>query len=548
MRAAKREFFEERIHEVAFSNQRPWDLMAWTKQRNLPSHEAISFRGSPCVGLDDLWAALDGSYNAASDRPVDMSFLDPLAPAPGREWVAFSSLELREALSACSSRSAPGPDHITWSSLKHWCASAEVTALFVRVANACLTLGHWPTHFKESLSVIIPKPGKPSYSTPKAFRPIVLLNTLGKLVEKMLARRLQFDGVAHGAFEPMQFGGVAQRSTEDAGAYLTHLVCAGWAMGRQTSVVAFDIAQFFPSLNHEVLLRIISLLGFPEVVGNFFRSYLVGRRTTYKWDSFTSGSYAADVGVGQGSALSPVVSALYLAPIIKLFLRSPVSMGVDIMSYVDDGTIMAQNPRLEDNLPPLIAAYEWIVRAFTSLGLVLEHDKSEAFHFSRARGFTPLSIDLGYAPYTGATPLRPKPVWRYLGFFFDRKLQFKEHIRYYSTKALSTVRAMGMLGNSVRGLDPMQKRLLYRSCVVPVMTYGLRLWFFKGAHVQGSIKALAQIQSSAARWISGGFRTTPIGGMLALAGLLPMHLLLKRLADKGSLRASLLAPSHLLNV
>jgi hypothetical protein len=64
-------------------------------------------------------------------------------------------------------------------------------------------LSHWPTHFKESLSVIIPKPGKPSYSTPKAFRPIVLLNTLGKLVEKMLACRLQFDGVAHGTFEHM---------------------------------------------------------------------------------------------------------------------------------------------------------------------------------------------------------------------------------------------------------------------------------------------------------------------------------------------------------
>jgi hypothetical protein len=103
---------------------------------------------------------------------------------------------------------------------------------------------------------------------------------------------------------------------------------------------------------------------------------------------------------------------------------------------------------------------------------------------------------------------------------------------------------MGMLGNSVRGLVPMQKHLLYQSCVVPVMTYGLGLWFFKGACIQGSIKALAQIQSAAACWITGGFRTTPIGGMLALAGLLPMHILLKRLADKGALRASLLVPSH----
>jgi len=58
-------------------------------------------------------------------------------------------------------------------------------------------LWHWPRHFKESVSVIIPKPGKPAYDTPKAFRPIVLLNMLGKLIEKMIARQLQFDAVKY---------------------------------------------------------------------------------------------------------------------------------------------------------------------------------------------------------------------------------------------------------------------------------------------------------------------------------------------------------------
>ena len=121
--------------------------------------------------------------------------------------------------------------------------------------------------------------------------------------------------MAYGAFQPNQFGGIAQRSTEDAGVFLTHLVRAGWAKGLQTSVVAFNIAQFFPSLNHSVLLDIIARSGFPPVVVNFFRSYLVGRFTTYRWDSFSSGRYPADVGVGQGSALSPVLSALYITPV-----------------------------------------------------------------------------------------------------------------------------------------------------------------------------------------------------------------------------------------
>jgi hypothetical protein len=217
---------------------------------------------------------------------------------------------------------------------------------------------------------------------------------------------------------------------------------------------------------------------------------------------------------------------------------------VGLMSYVNDGTIIAQSARVEDNLAPLKEAYRWLFHAFTALGLVLEHDKSEAFHFSRTRSFEGPAVDLGYAPFTGDTPLRPKAMWHYLGFFFDRKLQFREHAHFYTTRAFTTVRSMGMLGNSVRGLTPPQKRLLYRTCVVPVMTYGFRLWFFKGACVKGLIKAMSQVQCTTARWITGNFRTAPGGSGECLGGLLPMHLLLQWQADRGALRITQLAPSH----
>jgi hypothetical protein len=76
------------------------------------------------------------------------------------------------------------------------------------LANACLTTGVWPDEFKVSITVVIPKPGKPSYDTPKSFCPIVLLNTMGKLLEKMLANRLPFEAAEHGVLHPNQFGGV----------------------------------------------------------------------------------------------------------------------------------------------------------------------------------------------------------------------------------------------------------------------------------------------------------------------------------------------------
>jgi len=61
--------------------------------------------------------------------------------------------------------------------------------------------------------------------------------------------------------------------------FLMHLVWAGWAKGLKTSVVAFNIVQFFPSLNHSMLILILRHFGFPNYIVDFFSDYLVGKST-----------------------------------------------------------------------------------------------------------------------------------------------------------------------------------------------------------------------------------------------------------------------------
>jgi len=144
--------------------------------------------GLPCNSLPDLWHALHLSYNATANRSVELSILDDVPCLAPRPWVSFSVLEMSEALTACFNVSAPGPDHITWRYLKSILADSICASSILSLINSCITLRHWPRHFKESVSIIIPKLGKLAYDTPKAFWPIVLLNTLGKLIEKMIAR------------------------------------------------------------------------------------------------------------------------------------------------------------------------------------------------------------------------------------------------------------------------------------------------------------------------------------------------------------------------
>jgi hypothetical protein len=163
-----------------------------------------------------------------------------------------------------------------------------------------------------------------------------------------------------------------------------------------------------------------------------------------------SPEFPSSVGVGQGSVLSPILSALCLAPLLKEFERRV--RVVVLISYVNNSTIIVQSDTWDKNLVKLKLAYKIVFELAQSMGLVLEHNKLEGFHFSQKHGDSNPDINLGYAPYTGATPLQTGTTWLYLGFFFDCALTFQEHVKRYANKALTTVRAMLALGNSVRGL------------------------------------------------------------------------------------------------
>ncbi|PPR04569.1 hypothetical protein CVT26_002446, partial [Gymnopilus dilepis] len=113
------------------------------------------YNGRPCHEMGDLWDALHNTYNAASDRTYDVSCLDELEDTPVRDWVEFSSSELKDALHACSNNSAPGPDHITWKHLKVLVTDPEVSQVLLALANACL---RWDSQSGSRAKELIGKP------------------------------------------------------------------------------------------------------------------------------------------------------------------------------------------------------------------------------------------------------------------------------------------------------------------------------------------------------------------------------------------------------
>jgi len=132
--------------------------MNWIKYKALPATEAIKHNNHLCTSLELLWQALHQMYNSTTNRQVTPSILNEIPTSLAIEWPPLSHEELREAIAKCSNSSAPGPDHISWCTLKLLVKDQVCLSHITHLANTCINLSHWPNHFKVSTLVIIPKP------------------------------------------------------------------------------------------------------------------------------------------------------------------------------------------------------------------------------------------------------------------------------------------------------------------------------------------------------------------------------------------------------
>ena len=250
--------------------------------------------------------------------------------------------------------------------------------------------------------------------------------------------------------------------------------------------------------------------------------------------------------MGQGSALSPILSAIYLALFLYILekclkiLKIPIS----ILSFVDDSLLVAQSKSFSISNSLFFYSYNIISSLLVKFGLYVEHSKTEVFHFTRSHGsFNPPSLDLSSI---GGPIIYLKDTWKYLGFIFDRKISFHQHIDFYSNKAISMVKCMKILGSLVRGLVPHQKCLFYRSCILPIALYGLQLWYYNKAPLSYSLKMFGKMQRRAVIWILGAFTMFSSSGIKAIVGLILINLYLQKLSRRLQLRSHSLSHNHIL--
>ena len=527
------------------STKNLWEAAKWRHGRRLtripplrdPSSGEFVFR------TDKIAPVLSSRFFPTSPPTVSPSQPDDPDPLPRRDWPPITSDEIQGALASTTNSSTPGPSGINYKLLK-WAFEAQ-PGRFVDLYNACLEHGVHP--WTSATVIPVPKPHKPDYSIPKAYRPISLLECCGKLLEKIIAAQVLHDLNTFSILPPNQFGSRDNHSAVDAAMSLVHTAQQGLASGHPVVVILFDIQGFFDNIQKDRTVHLFDILGFPDSVIQWIQAFLSGRSVSLHFNGWTGDLIDVSDGTAQGSPLSPVISAVYTLPLLH---RARLWTTGSLQIFVDDGAIAASCATHRSAIERAGRLFEDVTDWFARCGLRTDPEKTEFITFYNPRrsanliGSPPSHIALRNAVNGEITVPRSTCV-RYLGIYLHYKLNWTTHVRTMANRARSTIRALHILGNSVRGLDYANWRLAFNAIILPVLTYGAPIW--ASGNCPKYLTNIAQVaQNDALRRIAGCFHTTPVDPLHHLLAILPIRFTLSKLCNSYLDRLAHLPPTHLL--
>lgn len=408
---------------------------------------------------------------------------------------------------------APGPDFIPNQALK--LAILNATDLFAEIFNQCLEEGIFPDSWKTQRLVLLPKPNK-RLGDPSSYRPICLLDTMGKILEKVIYNRLLPAVEERHGLSDRQFGFRRARSTVDAIRRVTSIIRAAiegkGAERKYCALVTLDVKNAFNSARWDRIMIKLEELGVPYYLVNIISNYFSDRKLLYNTEEGQE-TYTVTAGVPQGSILGPLLWNIMYNDVLTLEF-SPEST---IVGFADDIALVVMARHLKEVELYANEAVNKISSWLDAAGLQLAEHKTEAVLICNRRRHQTVVIRVGQHEITSKRQIK------YLGVMIDDRMNFGAHINYIADKASKVTAALSRMMPNVGGPKQSKRQVIAR-VVSSTILYAAPVWS-GSLEVQRTKKKLASVYRLAAMRVCSSYRTISEDAVNVIAGMVPIDIL-----------------------
>lgn len=444
------------------------------------------------------------------------------------KWPLLSKVELRDSCTSKIKGKTPGPDLITQEIIVR--AYTAIPEVFYIVYSILVNQGYHPKCWKKATGFILKKPQKPDYSKPKAYRVISLLNCLGKVSERILARRLSHLAETTTLLHDSQIGSRLKKSAIDAALLLQNEVEINKANKLKTTTLFLDVKGAFDHVSKNRLIKVLTELRLPLSLISWISSFLEHRLLQLTFDNKSEEFQEISTGIPQGSPISPILFLIYIRDLFK-------SKNIKPLSYMDDIALIASSKSYKQNIITLERETQLLVELGKEHSISFDIEKTELIHFFGGKNTPCITLP-------NNAILAPSKLVKWLGIHFDSNLKFKNHRSIRTSLAKQMFYRVIRLANITHGLSSFALRQLYIACVTSVADYGSILWWKINCPNKATIRPFEALQNLATKKILGVFKTAPNIPSELEAALPPPHIRLNHASRRYIHRALQLSSKH----
>lgn len=412
---------------------------------------------------NNICAAFNSFFESAFVRPnfasqVSLPAPDDISCYHDGEILSYVQVSKELVLSFLNSldiSKGPGCDSVPPIFLR---SCAESLALPVSILfQRSLSDGIFPNIWKTALIVPIHKRG--SRTKIENYRPISIINTLGKLLEKIVYNNV-YPIISKG-ISSSQHGFMKNRSTLSNLTIFSNFVLEKMENGGQIDVIYTDFEKAFDRVDHTILLNKLYSLGIRGDLFRWITSYLSNRSQAVVLGGYKSDFIQIPSGVPQGSHLGPLFYNAYMFDISSCLPNSSHLLYADdkkIFKYINSIETCVHLQRDLDNL----------VNYYNKNKITVNFSKCQCISFSRKPNPLHFQYNFSGIPITRVDEVKD------LGVMFDSKMSMTKHIDMIINKAFRN------LGFIMRVSPPFKSilslKILYTAYVRSILDYACPIW------------------------------------------------------------------------